>query len=108
MPQSPCTNFLKHCRHQSWKWLLTHRVEAVRREKEGAKFTDKHAFNQSHARRSRYVMKAAKYFHTVRHLKPVQVYARLWRYIYRPRLDTSPAPLRKPSGVWSMCPGHEP
>lgn len=51
----------------------------------------------------------ARYFHTVRHLRPVQVYARLWRYIYRPRPDTSPAPpLRQPSGAWSMCPGHQP
>jgi uncharacterized heparinase superfamily protein len=53
-------------------------------------------------------MKVAKYFHTVRHLRPVQVYARLWRYVYRPRPDTSPVPLRKPSGAWSMCTGHQP
>jgi uncharacterized heparinase superfamily protein len=35
------------------------------------------------------------------------VYARLWRYIYRPRPDMRPAPpLRQPLRPWSMCPGH--
>lgn len=38
----------------------------------------------------------ALYFHTLRHLRPVQVSARLWQQIYRPRPDLRPAPRRRP------------
>src|SRR5689334_9999303 len=54
-------------------------------------------------------MNLARYFHAVRYLRPVQVQARLRRYVYRPRPDHSPAPLlRQPTGAWFMCPGHKP
>ena len=47
------------------------------------------------------VSKAATYFHTVRYLRPVQLYGRIWFKLYRPRpqLDPSP-PLRNSSGGW--------
>lgn len=32
------------------------------------------------------------YYHTLKHLKPVQIYGRLWFRLYRPRLDNRPAP----------------
>jgi uncharacterized heparinase superfamily protein len=35
---------------------------------------------------------AARYLHTVRHLRPVQVANRVWRRLYRPPLDRRPAP----------------
>ncbi len=41
------------------------------------------------------------YWHTLRHLRPVQIYGRLWFRLYRPRPDLAPAPgLRSPSGAW--------
>jgi uncharacterized heparinase superfamily protein len=52
-------------------------------------------------------MKMTKYIHTLRYLRPEQVYRRVWRSIYKPQADASPAPpIRKHIGVWSMCPGH--
>lgn len=40
-------------------------------------------------------------WHTVRHLRPVQIYGRLWFWLYRPRIDLSPAPrLRTPQKGW--------
>ena len=42
-----------------------------------------------------------RYFHTLRHLRPVQVYGRLWFRLYRPRPDLRPAPpLRAGAGSW--------
>ncbi|WP_271008543.1 heparinase II/III family protein [Paucibacter sp. B51] len=42
-----------------------------------------------------------RYWHTLKHLKPVQFYGRLWFRLRRPRLDRSPAPaLRPASGIW--------
>ena len=35
------------------------------------------------------------YYHTLKHLKPVQIYSRLWFRLYRPRPDTRPAPSRR-------------
>jgi hypothetical protein len=32
------------------------------------------------------------YFHTLRYLKPVQIYGRLWFYLNRPKPDLQPAP----------------
>ena len=45
--------------------------------------------------------KAGIYFNTVRYLRPVQLYGRIWFKLYRPRpqLDPSP-PLRNSSGGW--------
>lgn len=38
-----------------------------------------------------------RYWHTLRYLKPVQIYGRLWFRLYRPRPDLEPAPpLRQP------------
>lgn len=37
----------------------------------------------------------ALYFHTLRHLRPVQIGARLWQQIYRPRADLRAAPRRR-------------
>jgi uncharacterized heparinase superfamily protein len=46
-----------------------------------------------------------RYFHTLRHLKPVQFYGRLWSRLYRPRPDNHPAPpLRRPTGTWQPPP----
>jgi uncharacterized heparinase superfamily protein len=37
----------------------------------------------------------ALYFHTVRHLRPVQVADRIWRRVYQPRADLGPAPSKR-------------
>ena len=45
--------------------------------------------------------RAGLYWHTVKYLRPVQIYGRLWFRLARPALDTSPSPaLRLPSGQW--------
>ncbi|EGV20641.1 heparinase II/III family protein [Thiocapsa marina] len=42
-----------------------------------------------------------RYWHTLRHLRPVQFYGRLWFRLYRPRPDLRPAPgLRAATGAW--------
>lgn len=44
------------------------------------------------------------YWHTLRYLKPVQIYGRLWFKLSRPRPDLRPAPsLRLPTGHWVAC-----
>ncbi len=44
------------------------------------------------------------YWHTLRYLKPVQIYGRLWFKLSRPRPDLRPAPsLRLPTGRWVAC-----
>jgi len=44
------------------------------------------------------------YWHTLRYLKPVQIYGRLWFRLQRPRPDLSPTPLlRLPTGQWVAC-----
>ncbi len=44
------------------------------------------------------------YWQTLRYLKPVQIYGRLWFKLSRPRPDLSPAPsLRFPTGRWVAC-----
>jgi uncharacterized heparinase superfamily protein len=41
------------------------------------------------------------YFHTVRHLRPVQIFARAWYSVHRPRPDLRPAPpQRAPAGPY--------
>lgn len=50
-----------------------------------------------------------RYFHTIRHLRPVQVYGRLWHRLYRPRPDLRPAPTRRAgAGPWPGPPLREP
>lgn len=45
---------------------------------------------------------AQRYWHTLRHLKPVQVYGRLWHRLHRPAVDTGPAPdVRPAQGGWA-------
>lgn len=44
------------------------------------------------------------YWHTLRYLKPVQIYGRLWFKLRRPRPDLSAAPsLRLTTGQWVAC-----
>lgn len=46
-------------------------------------------------------MNLSRYFHTIRHLRPIQVYGRLRRYAYQPALDRAPAPPRRAAiGRW--------
>ncbi|MCC5870740.1 MAG: alginate lyase family protein [Gammaproteobacteria bacterium] len=41
------------------------------------------------------------YWHTLRHLRPVQIYGRLWFRVSRPKPDLSPPPnLRRGRGAW--------
>src|ERR1700683_605672 len=45
-----------------------------------------------------------RYWQTVRWLRPVQVYGRLWSRLHRPRPDPRPAPpLRPHTGAWIRC-----
>ena len=47
-----------------------------------------------------------RYWHTIRHLKPIQFYARLWHRFYSPIPDLRSAPcIRRKKGVWraSAC-----
>lgn len=45
----------------------------------------------------------SRYWHTLRHLRPVQFYGRLWFRMARPRPDLAPAPgLRTASGAWQI------
>ncbi len=49
------------------------------------------------------VNKAATYFHTVRHLRPVQIYGRAWFRFYRPQPRLEPAPpLRSGTAGWAV------
>ncbi len=44
---------------------------------------------------------ASRYWHTLRHLKPVQIYGRAWFRLRRPTPDLRPAPLRRaPAAPW--------
>ena len=43
-------------------------------------------------------------YDTVRYLRPVQIYRRLWFRLYRPRPETGPEPdLRNPAGDWTKA-----
>jgi uncharacterized heparinase superfamily protein len=47
---------------------------------------------------------ALRYWHTLRHLKPAQIYGRLWFRLYRPSPDLRPAPaLRRAERGWVRC-----
>ncbi len=53
--------------------------------------------------------KAVLYLHTLWHLKPVQVYARIWRSLYRPALTSLVLPEpRMRSGTWTLPPERDP
>lgn len=55
------------------------------------------------------VAKGLRLWHTVRHLKPVQVYGRVLFRLRRPAPDLSPAPpLRPASGPWAVPAAREP
>lgn len=44
------------------------------------------------------------YWHTIRYLRPVQIYGRVWFRLKRPRPDMSPAPqVQRVSGEWKAC-----
>lgn len=44
-----------------------------------------------------------RYWHTLRHLRPIQFYGRIWFRLYRPKPDLSPAPgLRQICGPWAQ------
>jgi uncharacterized heparinase superfamily protein len=54
-------------------------------------------------------LKLGRLFHTVRHLRPVQIYGRLWLRAVRPRPDIRPAPpLATQSGSWIARSWREP
>lgn len=47
------------------------------------------------------IFRILRYWHTIRYLKPVQIYGRLWFRLHRPKPDLSQAPsLREKSGEW--------
>lgn len=48
------------------------------------------------------IAKLGRYWHTLRRLKPVQFYGRVWFRLYRPRVNapTTAEPLRFPKGNW--------
>lgn len=49
-----------------------------------------------------------RYWHTLRYLRPVQVYGRIWFRLYRPRVDLRPAPeMRSRVRAW-VVPGLRP
>lgn len=49
-------------------------------------------------------MNVLRYWHTLRHLKPVQIYGRIWFRLHRPQADGRPAPPRRPAaGAWVRC-----
>ena len=44
---------------------------------------------------------ACRYWHTLRHLRPIQVYGRIWFRLKRPAIDDAPTPLlRARAGAW--------
>ena len=50
-------------------------------------------------------MTALRFVHTVRYLRPVQVYGRMWFRLHRPRPDFRPAPALRPvAGRWTEPP----
>ncbi len=53
--------------------------------------------------------KGIRLWHTVRHLKPVQVYGRVWFRLHRPAPDLRPAPaIRAATGPWAAPARREP
>lgn len=53
--------------------------------------------------------KIKRLFHTLRHLKPVQFYGRLWYRLYKPRPDLKPRPeIKLTTGKWREMARREP
>ncbi len=53
------------------------------------------------------IAKLSRYWHTIRYLKPVQIYGRLWFRLRHPVPDLRPAPaLRSVVGNWICCARH--
>lgn len=49
-------------------------------------------------------MNLSRYFHTLRYLRPSQIYGRLWHRVYQPCADVRPAPaLRASQDIWQPC-----
>ena len=47
-----------------------------------------------------------RYWNTLRYLRPVQIYGRLWFRLHRPRPDERAAPpVREPAGGWAVAGG---
>jgi uncharacterized heparinase superfamily protein len=46
----------------------------------------------------------ALYFHTIRHLRPIQIAARIWQQVYRPRPDLRPAAAQRPLAASYVAP----
>jgi uncharacterized heparinase superfamily protein len=47
------------------------------------------------------MLNAYRYFHTLRYLRPIQIYGRLWHKLYHPKPDLSTSPaIRLFSGAW--------
>ncbi|MDP2013968.1 MAG: heparinase, partial [Actinomycetota bacterium] len=56
-----------------------------------------------------FLRKVDRYWQTLRHLRPVQVYGRLWFRIARPRPELSAPPgLCVPSGIWLVPAARRP
>lgn len=54
------------------------------------------------------IARIGRYWHTLRHLKPVQFYGRVWFRLYRPRVNelTTTQALRVPYGEWRRPAAH--
>jgi uncharacterized heparinase superfamily protein len=51
------------------------------------------------------MLNAARYFYTLRYLRPIQVFGRIWYSLYRPKPDEAPPPaVRLLSGTWHVPP----
>lgn len=51
----------------------------------------------------------SRYWHTLRHLRPVQLWGRVWFRLHRPRPDLAPPPsLRSTAGPFAQPPGRDP
>lgn len=55
------------------------------------------------------IARLLQYWHTIRHLKPVQIYGRLWFRLVRPAPDLRPAPpVRATAGPWVLPARRQP
>jgi len=55
------------------------------------------------------IRSGSRYWHTIRHLRPVQIYGRLWHRLHQPRIDLRPAPkVRRFDRAWTGGASREP